>query len=374
VVKLVKLPPGADGSKQGVDDFLAAGGSVDDLLELSEEYKGFGTPSKDWPVMAAEAYYGLVGEIVRAIEPNTESDPAGLIVMFICEVGNVLGRGAHWKAEDDVHFCKINPLLVGETSKGRKGTAQGRIDKLMERVDPNWYRDCITTGLSSGEGLIHRIRDPIEREKKDGTLEVVDGGVEDKRLLVQEPEFASPLTVMRTEGNTLSMVVRNSWDDKPLQALTKNSTEKSTESHVSIIGHITKAELLRHLTEEKLGGGIANRFLFVLVRRSKTLPFGGEQDLFSEDQMARLRKAIKFGKRFVEIDISEEVDASYGYSAQELWEEIYADLSEGKPGLFGAVVSRAEAHVRRTCSGRRWAGSGSVLGFKLRFVVVLRVV
>lgn len=30
-----------------------------------------------------------------------------------------------------------------------------------------------------------------------------------------------------------------------------------------------------------------------------------------------------------------------------LWQAIYHDLSEGKPGLLGAVLSRAEAQVLR---------------------------
>ena len=88
----------------------------------------------------------------------------------------------------------------------------------------------------------------------------------DKRLLVEEPEFASPLTVMQRDGNTLSMVLRSAWDARTLQTLTKTSGEKSTGSHITIVGHITKKELLKHLTEEKLGSGIANRFVFALVR------------------------------------------------------------------------------------------------------------
>src|SRR5262249_7386599 len=33
--------------------------------------------------------------------------------------------------------------------------------------------------------------------------------------------------------------------------------------------------------------------------------------------------------------------------ARDLWWDVYADLSEGKPGLVGSVMGRAEAHVRR---------------------------
>jgi len=347
VVRVIRLPEKADGSKQGVDDFLAAGKSIEDLLELSEEYSQPSAFHPDWPVMAEEAYHGLSGEIVRAIEPNTESDPAGLVLLVLGALGNAFGRGAHFKVENDVHYCKIYVVLVGESSKARKGTAQGRVNRLISRGDPTWTNDCCVTGLSSGEGLIHRVRDRIVKENKDGKTEVVDEGVADKRLLVEEPEFASPLTVMQRDGNTLSMVVRSAWDDRALQTLTKTSGERSTGSHITLIGHITKKELLRHLTEEKLGSGIANRFVFALVRRSKKLPHGGTEDAFDPEQIQALERALEFGKTPRCIDLSEEIDERYGYSAKELWEEVYKDLSEGKPGLFGAVVSRAEAQVRR---------------------------
>jgi hypothetical protein len=38
---------------------------------------------------------------------------------------------------------------------------------------------------------------------------------------------------------------------------------------------------------------------------------------------------------------------TWGDSAREIWREVYGPLSEGKRGLFGAVVGRAEAQVVR---------------------------
>ena len=134
--------------------------------------------------------------------------------------------------------------------------------------------------------------------------------------------------------------MREAWDNGPLQTLTKNSPMKVNGSHVSIIGHVTKAELTRHLTETDMANGLANRFLYVMVKRSKLLPFGGD---FSEENIAplakRLEKAIQFGKAAGEID--------WSVSARALYTKVYGDLSEGKQGLFGAVTSRAEAQVVR---------------------------
>ncbi len=68
--------------------------------------------------------------------------------------------------------------------------------------------------------LIWPVRDAItKREKVSKRGEparyedaVVDPGVDDKHLLVFNPEFAGALAAMRREGSTLSSIVRNGWD------------------------------------------------------------------------------------------------------------------------------------------------------------------
>jgi len=145
---------------------------------------------------------------------------------------------------------------------------------------------------------------------------------------------------MGREGNILSVVMRQGWDDDRLRTLTKNSPTKATGAHVSVIGHITKEELLRHLNETEQANGFANRFLWVLVKRSKELPFGGQWREVDKASLAeRLCSALKFGKDAGEI--------AWGESAEGVWREVYGLLSEGRPGLFGAVVGRAEAQVVR---------------------------
>src|SRR5262249_51213837 len=157
------------------------------------------------------------------------------------------------------------------------------IRHILGAVDREWGDARIASGLSSGEGLIWAVRDPIEklepiREKKEirGYRTVIeDPGVEDKRLLVLEPEFASVLRVLERDGNTLSAVIRDAWDRGDLRTLTKNSPARASGAYISIIGHITLEELRRYLTATEAGNGFANRFLWLCVKRSKTLPEGG---------------------------------------------------------------------------------------------------
>ncbi|TDJ16999.1 MAG: DUF3987 domain-containing protein [Gammaproteobacteria bacterium] len=239
-------------------------------------------------------------------------------------------------------------VLVGETSKARKGSSWGHAKRITSDADPSWG-NRIRSGLSSGEGLIWQVRDPIEKQqrtKENGQTcyetVVDDPGVDDKRLLVCESEYASVLKVMRREGNTLSPTIRNAWDSGTLQTLTKNSPAVATGAHISIIGHITKDELLRQLDSTEAGNGFGNRFLWFCVRRSKMLPEGG--DLRDEELsalVAELADTLEWAQASGDFELKRD-DV-----ARAVWRAVYPTLSEGKTGLLGAMLARSEAQVMR---------------------------
>ena len=81
---------------------------------------------------------------------------------------------------------------------------------------------------------------------------------------------------MKREGNTLSPVLCNAWHGKTPKTMVKHSPLRITNPHVCILGHITTGELVKHLTETAMANGLANSFVWMLVKRSKHLPFGGE--------------------------------------------------------------------------------------------------
>src|SRR5262245_30260113 len=116
-----------------------------------------------WPVMHEAALYGLAGEVVSTIEPHSEADPNGLLIQFLAAFGNAVGILPHYQIEGDKHRAKLFVVISGATSKGRKGTALGRIRQLMAVADADWERDNIQTGLSSGEGVIFHVRDAVSR-------------------------------------------------------------------------------------------------------------------------------------------------------------------------------------------------------------------
>jgi hypothetical protein len=87
---------------------------------------------------------------------------------------------------------------------------------------------------------------------------------------------------------------------------------KATDSHVSIVGHVTKTELVRLLSDSDAHNGFANRFLWLCVRRSKILPFGGEwegQDVAGV--VSLLGEVLRFAKDAGEM--------GWGESARSLW-------------------------------------------------------
>jgi hypothetical protein len=293
-----------------------------------------------WPVMHEAAYYGLAGEVVDTIAPHSEADPVAILLQFLVAFGNAVGLSPYYQVEGDKHRAKLFVVTSGATSKGRKGTALGRIRQLMAIADPDWERDSIQTGLSSGEGVIFHVRDPISTLGKDGKTEQVDAGVTDKRLMLLAEEFAGTLRVMERAGNTLSPVLRDAWGTSRLQTLTKNSPTKATNSHISIIAHVTDDELHAVLTKVEMANGFANRFLFARVRRSKLLPHGGRLDFealqdLGEQIATRHRQAQTLG-RITMTDV-----------AAEAWAKNYAELSRDRPGLLGAILGRAEAQVIR---------------------------
>ena len=231
----------------------------------------------DWPTMGDAAYHGIIGEVVRTIEPESEADPVAILIQLIVAVGSMIGRQAYYQVESDKHHANLFAAAVGETSKARKGTAWGRVRDVCYHADQEWVLRHIGSGLSSGEGLIHQVRDRVTKSK-DGKEEVVDAGVSDKRFMAMEAELSGLLKVMERGGNTISPLFRKAWDGGDLQTLTRNNSLKATEPHISSIGHITIDELRSCLTRTDAANGFANRFLFFLVRRSKELPMGGNLD------------------------------------------------------------------------------------------------
>src|SRR5579885_600680 len=214
------------------------------------------------PVLDEAALYGLPGRLVQTIAPTTEAHPAAILINALVFAGNVAGRVPHARGGGVRHGTNLYAVVVGKSRGGRKGTAAAVARAPFARAFPQWFEERVVRGLSSGEGLIAQVRDRLTKSGKDGLEIVLDEGVTDKRLCIQEPEFGVVLRVMMREGNTLSAHLRAAWDGDNLAALTKNPLRASAP-HISILGQITPFELEQLLSGVDVSNGFANRFLWI---------------------------------------------------------------------------------------------------------------
>ncbi|MGH9065131.1 MAG: DUF3987 domain-containing protein [Acidimicrobiales bacterium] len=281
-----------------------------------------------WPAPPArEAFSGLAGKAVGALAPSTEADPVAILVQLLVGVGSVLGRRAHYQVGASRHGTNEFVILVGPSGHGRKGSSWDVVEAVLATVDRAWATKRVHSGLS-GEGLIWHLRDDE------------DGPCPDSRLLVLEPELASVLKAGSRDNSTLSPVLRNAWDGKVLQVLTKHDPARASEAHVSVIGHITSDELCRHITGTEAVNGFLNRFLVVAVRRAQLLPEGGSPDEATLTPLVTaLADAVAFTRPGDRLMFDEE--------ARAIWGQAYPTLSASRAGLLGAICGRAEAHVVR---------------------------
>ena len=313
-------------------------------------------PIPNWPKLHPNAFYGLAGEFVDLATANSEADRVAVLLTFLDRFGVECGPGPHLMVGDSKHYPRIFSVLVGASSKARKGTSAKpvgvvfNLDELFSaksdfNTSPYKTARCSPGPLSSGEGITNAVRDETREwklNKKTGQGEwiVTDPGIEDKRLFILDEEFASALSCIKREGNTLSPIIRNIWDNGNIDPLTKTSKISATGAHIGILTHITIAELSKMLNETETLNGFANRFLWACVRRSKLVPFPEPMDpgklYFIQEKLMEIILANKTIGRM-----------EFSPQAKQRWLHEYENISKERTGLIGSVMNRAEAQVLR---------------------------
>ena len=301
------------------------------------------TPS--WPARPrAMLEHGVVGDLLRRIEEETEADPVSIAATFLVALGSVIGRGPHAVVDGTRHGLNLFACIIGGTSEGRKGTSMGIVRAVMRDVDPDWVRDCRTPNLTSGEGLIDRVRDDVWRvvvSKKNGEPEnvLVEPGIEDKRLLCEIQELAGTMRAGKSDRSTLFQTMREAWDGVDLATMSKNSRRTATKPHIAIVAHVTPEELSKLQTDSDIYGGSWNRFLWIASKRARLRPHGGDFDDLSELQ-ASVRSVVTHARNVGRMRRTP--------AADRLWETEYfrrAEMHAG--GVVGAIIGRAEPQLLR---------------------------
>jgi hypothetical protein len=275
--------------------------------------------------MKDAAFSGLAGRVVDFLAPHTEADRSGMLLTFLSAFGANVGSGPHAIADGTKHPARLNVVLVGRSSRARKGTAWAVVRRVFAQADPDFVQHRVIGGLTSGEGLVAALD-----ERPEGLQ---------RSVLVHEPEFARLLRVAGRSA-TLSALIREAWDGGDLAVLTRKAPLRVVGANVAVLGHVTRDELVRRLDATEIANGLGNRFLFVWVERSKRLPSGGQ---IPADELEALgvevRSAVQRARTLGVLERSPQ--------AEERWAEIYHSLDDDLDGVVGALSARAEAQMLR---------------------------
>jgi hypothetical protein len=349
-VRYLDLHPERPSNEKGLDvlDWVDVGHTVKELLELVESTPSTATAANgeeqgdsdnvpewpdeneaSWPEMDPAAYHGVLGDLVREVSPETESDPVALLLTALTLFGSAAGGGSYIVAEGTHHPPRFYSVLVGGTATGRKGTSLAVIRHFFECADEEWFRAVRRSGFGSGEAIVADLAGEMDEAPNPFP----------KQVLIIEPEFGRVLAVNERKDSTTSHILRDGWDGSPLFAIRRGQKASCYDAYLCLLGHISPEELSQKLTPDAIWNGFANRCLYAAVRRSKKLPSGGYLDPEMIGRYgSRLRAAIDFARQGRVMKRTPE--------AEKLWREIFMAEPE-IDGLLGAFLARGIAQMNR---------------------------
>ena len=304
----------------------------------------------DYPDFERADFYGIAKEVAELGSEQSEADPVAVYFSFLVAAAAMIGNYRYLLIGDSKHNARLFAALVGASSRARKGTSFKPVERIVRKTEEAYEKTtdsiketlAITNGgLSSAEGLIWAVWDEAEETRGKDNKPLWEG-VDDKRLLVVEEKLAQVFKVAKREGNTITPLLRKAYDGGTLAPMTKNNRLKATKPHINVLGHITQHELKSVLTGDDVYNGLANRFLWVCVRRTKKMAFPQPMDGDKVLTIAiRLAGTIKWIKQPASSEIT------LDKAAREYWESQYPIISADRHGAIGAVTARDEAHTVR---------------------------
>ena len=135
----VELPPGPEGAKQGVDDYLVASGAeaffdlvgrarsverINQIHQTPAELQGAGGIQLIQlipPQLGEDASHGLVGEFLRAVATYTEATDAGFSPTILPAVGTLRSAPARTCSPGTANRHASMPSLWGPRAPGGRG-------------------------------------------------------------------------------------------------------------------------------------------------------------------------------------------------------------------------------------------------------------
>lgn len=314
-----------------------------------------------WPDPINDAgMWGIAGEYVRLVEEHTEGDRNIILLSFLTYAGNYLGRNFYVRTGADRHYPNLYLCPVGTTGTGRKGSGVSAAQAFFTEGNCPPTLPHLVHGVSSGEGLMNLVRDArkdkqFNKKNKEWEEITTDPGVSDKRLMVTLGEFQQYIAAMRRQESILSSVLRQAWDTGRIASPSKNNEIAVNGAHISLIGCISKEELLAETMAVDAQNGTLNRFLFACSRRSRLLPEGGDFDSLiqsprwselQEQFATNIQKAMPQDQALCRIDRDTTAQDEWGRN-QTPDRGMYKLLSQPRIGLWGTVTARGAQQVIR---------------------------
>jgi hypothetical protein len=312
-----------------------------------------------WPKPISDAgMYGIPGEFVRLVEADTEGDRNIILLTFLVYAGNFLGREYYVRTGADRQCANLYLCVVGGTSGGRKGSAISAAESFFTQGSNPPKLPKIVYGVSSGEGVIHQVRDAKtkrELNKKTKQFEdiILDEGVTDKRVLFNLSEFQQYIAAMRRQESILASIIRQAWDKGMIASPSKNNEVISTNAYISMVAATSKEELLVEVTATDAHNGTLNRIMFACAQRSRLLPEGGEFDeLYNSDKWKELQRRfhenVKNATGGASLRVERESDTQDDWGRNDFTGRgLYYTLSRPRIGQWGTITARAPQQVIR---------------------------
>ena len=215
-----------------------------------------------------------------------------LLLQYLVYFGNAVGRGPYYQVENDKHFANLFLLLAGEHGEGAQGPLGRSRSRHLRHGRSRLGGNCINGGMSSGEGVLHAIRDPVYAMRK---------GVErdDRSRRRRQTAVARRARVLFGAGGHEARG-QHSQPHRPrrlgLPAGAANADQEHPHPRQPTATSRSSAtspteELRQKLDHTSMANGYANRFIYGCVHRSKMLPFGGDA-LESTELGTRTKDAI----------------------------------------------------------------------------------
>lgn len=200
------------------------------------------------------AYYGILGDAAKELCKSSDIPMPSLYMQLLALGGTLIGRRPFVNLLGSEHRANLFVVIVGKSGDSRKGTSWNVAHDIAKNADENIQKRT-HRGIASGEGLIRLLGEAAD----------------DFGNVAFEGELSRLVTVKSYAGSTLSERIRAAFDCEPMSHDIKQSSMRVDKYLLSIVGHITPEELVIKFNPIEFANGFANRFLWCLAERTKSI-------------------------------------------------------------------------------------------------------